>query len=240
MSVHDGHRERMRKRIAKESIESFAPHEVLEVLLYSCMSRGDTNAIAHRLIKKYKTIARILEANPEDLETVEGVGPRMAEFLTTLNQIIRYICVERDTEILKEPILDREAYSDLARDLFFGMTNEASYMICLNPNMTMIDKFLVGKGDVVSTQINIRKLAEIALQVNAAAVILAHNHPNGLVIPSKEDIYVTEKVKQALDNLNIQLVDHLIVSGSDVLSLMSAAHKYRKYFRQEIQEIDYD
>ena len=89
MSIHDGHRQRMRERFQKTGLENFDKHEVLEILLYNCIPRANTNELAHRLIDRFKTVGRVLQASQEELMSVKGVGENTAHYLSLLNQTIR-------------------------------------------------------------------------------------------------------------------------------------------------------
>jgi len=219
LSIHNGHRERMRQRIKKETMENFAPHEVLEVLLYYCIPREDTNPIAHALIKRYKTVARVLEASPLELQQFDGIGEGAAFFLSMLNQANRYINIERSTKDCTKSLLSISDYSKYLIDLFDGLANEAAYILCLDAKGVPLGHFKIGEGDMISTPISMRKVTEVVMTSNAAAVILAHNHPNGLTLPSDDDIVVTNNLAAFLRDLNVCLIDHIIVSGKDYLSV---------------------
>ena len=108
MSIHDGHRQRMRERFLKTGLDHFDKHEVLEILLYYCIPRSNTNELAHKLIDRFKTIGRVLQASPEELMSVEGVGENTALYLSLLNQAVRYVGVERATEV--DVLSDTQAY----------------------------------------------------------------------------------------------------------------------------------
>ena len=99
MSIHDGHRQRMRNRFLKSGLANMETHEVLELLLYHCIPRSDTNALAHRLIKRYKTLRGVLQAPVAELMAIEGVGEGTATFLSLLNETVRYVNVEKAADI---------------------------------------------------------------------------------------------------------------------------------------------
>lgn len=233
MSIHDGHRQRMRQRVERESLENFEPHEVLEVLLYYCIPREDTNPIAHALIKRYKTVARVLEATPKELQSVDGIGAGAAFFLSMLNQANRYINVERATEQSNTVMASIRDYSEYLKNLFDGMTNEAVYILCLDAKRMPIGHYKISEGNATSTTISARKITEVVLSSNATSVILAHNHPGGLLIPSEEDRFVTEQLRTLLEGIGVILIDHIIVSGKDYLSIMQTACNgmYKRYLR---------
>lgn len=227
MSIHDGHRERMRQRIKKNGLASFEPHEVLEVLLYYCIPRGNTNEIAHSLLQHYKTIGGVLQASVKELQTFKGVGENAAFFLSLLNEANRYINLEKASQ---DSILsDVEAYGRYLKPLFDGVANEAAYMICLDAKCAVINHYKLSEGSAVSTGLPIRKIIDIALTCNAASVILAHNHPGGFAIPSQEDKEATLFLARFLHSIDIVLADHLIFSQGDYVSLLESAKSDSRY-----------
>ena len=212
MGIHDGHRERMRQRFKKEGFDSFESHEVLEMLLYYCIPRGNTNEIAHQLIARYKTISRVLQTSPKELQTFEGIGENAAFFLSLLNEAIRYINVEEST--IDQVLYTKEDYCKYLVHLFDGMNNEAVYLLCLDAKRMVLGYHQVSEGSVVSTNLPIRKIVDIAITSHAASVILAHNHPEGACEPSGSDIDSTRAVCVMFRKLGFILADHIIV-GAD-------------------------
>ena len=217
MSVHDGHRRRMQERFLNNGLASFEKHEVLELLLYYCVPRMDTNEIAHRLVDRFKTVGCVLQATPEELMSVEGVGENTATYLALLNESMRYVGVERSKEM--EYLTSTEAYARYMKELFLGMNNEAVYMLCLDAKMMVIGHYLICEGSVVSASIPTRTVMSKALSCNAVYVVLAHNHPGGLAIPSEEDEEVTTYIEMMLRGIDVTLLDHIIVSDNDYISL---------------------
>lgn len=220
MSIHDGHRQRMRQRFKKEGLTNFEPHEVLELLLYFCIPRGDTNEIAHQLIKRYGTIERVLQTSAKELQTFDGIGENAAFFLSLLNEAVRYINVESATQEIM--LYDVRDYSRYLRHLFDGMNKEVAYLLCLDAKCKALGHYKISEGSVTSTALPIRDIVEIAINSNAASVILAHNHPGGLAIPSEEDRHLTMRLANILSDIGIVLVDHIVFSGKDHLSLMES------------------
>ena len=219
MSLHNGHRERVRERFRKCGLADFEKHEALELLLYYCIPRTDTNELAHKLVDKFKTIARVLQATPEELMSVDGVGESTATYLALLNETIRYVGVERsmEMEILNTPA----AYVAYLKNLFLGMSTEAVYLLCLDAKQAVIGHYLLSEGTVTSTNIPTRTLLAKALSSNAVYVVLAHNHPGGLPLPSVEDQEVTDYICSLLEAADIKLLDHVIISDCNHLSLRS-------------------
>ena len=223
MSVHSGHRQRMRERFLKNGLSTFEKHEALELLLYYAVPRVDTNELAHRLINKFKTVGRVLRATPEELLSVEGVGESTVTYLTLLNETVRYVGVERSQEM--EYLTSTEECASYLKELFVGLNNEAVYLLCLDAKMMVIDHYLICEGSVVSANIPTRTVLSKVLSANAVYAVLAHNHPGGLAIPSREDEEATAYIEMMLRGVDVTLLDHIIVSENDHVSLKNRTYQ---------------
>ncbi len=224
MSIHDGHRQRLKELFRKEGLDNFYDYQALELLLYYCIPRKDTNPIAHALLDRFGTLAQVLEAPVEELMTVEGVGENAATFLHLVTEIGRYYLVNRAEQVKVLPTLE-----DCARYLiprFYGRRNEMVYLLCLDAKCKVLCCKELGEGVVNSTHISVRKIMETALAVNATTVVLAHNHPSGVAIPSADDIQTTRRVAAALSAVDIHLADHIVVAEDDYVSMVQSGHKF--------------
>lgn len=225
MSIHDGHRKRLRERFLRDGLDNFDEINVLELLLFYCLPRIDTNDLAHRLLDQFGSLPNVLDATVEDLSKVKGIGENAAVFLTLLSAVSRYYQVQRAEG--GGPVKTVEDFSAVLAPKFSGRRNEMVYMLCLDAKCKMICCRLVGEGSVNSAGVSVRKIAEVALAVNASAVVLAHNHPSGLALPSAADVQTTIRVGKALQAVDVTLVDHLIVSDNECISMVLSG-----YFRQ--------
>ena len=224
MSIHDGHRQRLKELFRKEGLDNFYDYQALELLLYYCIPRKDTNPIAHALLDRFGTLAQVLEAPVEELMAVEGVGENAATFLHLVTEIGRYYLVNRAEQVKVLPTLE-----DCARYLiprFYGRRNEMVYLLCLDAKCKVLCCKELGEGVVNSTHISVRKIMETALAVNATTVVLAHNHPSGVAIPSADDIQTTRRVAAALSAVDIHLADHIVVAEDDYVSMVQSGHKF--------------
>lgn len=102
---------------------------------------------------------------------------------------------------------------------FYGAVEEQVYLLCLDAKCKALDCILVQSGDVNSAGISVRKVVKAALDANATSVVLAHNHPSGVALPSEEDKRVTQVIRDALDAVDVLLADHIIVADGDFVSL---------------------
>ena len=224
--MHDGHRARVKKRFLEEGLDSFSDIQALELLLYYVIPRVDTNPIAHDLLEHFGSLSQVLEAGVEELQKVKGVGENTAVFLTLIPQIGRFYLVDRTKQASILPTLDSCAQYLLPR--FFGRKTETVFLLCLDAKCKLLCCKEVGQGGTNSTGISIRKIVETAIGVNASTVVLAHNHPSGLAVPSPEDIQTTRQIAQALRAVEITLADHIIVADDDYVSIALSDERFNE------------
>ena len=217
MSIHDGHRQRLKERFLREGLDNFEQLQVLELLLFYCIPRQDTNPIAHALLDRFGSVSKVLEATPEELKKVPGVGESAALFLSLIMATGRYYLVNQKE---KDTILTSiEKCGQYLLPFFHGRRNETVFLLCLDAKCKVLCCKEVGEGSVNSAAVPIRRIVEMALGANATSVVLAHNHPSGLALPSGEDIQTTRRLNLALRAVEIELVDHVVVADGDYVSL---------------------
>lgn len=217
MSIHDGHRLRLKERFLKEGLDNFDEIQVLELLLFYCIPRQDTNPLAHRLLDHFGSFAQVLDATPAELEKIPGMGHNAATFLSLITAAGRYYQVNRAVNTVILPTTDRcGAY---LAPFFYGRRNETVFLLCLDAKCKVLCCKELGEGSVNSAGVPVRRIVETALGANATSVILAHNHPSGLALPSGEDVQSTLRVAAALAAVEITLADHIIVADDDFVSL---------------------
>lgn len=224
-NVHEGHRERLRRRVANESLDYFEPHEVLELLLYYVVRQGDTNALAHKLINKFGSFAKVLDANRAKLEEVDGVGENISFFLNVIPQICRRYMLSRSKDRLSGAVMSSDHAHEILAPYFIGRTVEMLYLLCLNGLGEPIDCVYISQGSANATSINIRKIVQVVIETNATAVVLCHNHPDGIARPSQQDIILTRNLSAVLEAMNVVLLDHLIVVDGDFVSFHDSDEK---------------
>lgn len=222
MSIHAGHRQRFRDRFKNNGLDSFNDHEVLELLLYHCIPRQDTNAIAHRLIDYFGSFANVLEAPSSELVNVLGIGEGAAAYLNLLMETIRRYNI-RNIERCEDTILDSiQKCSNYLKPLYDGRQYETVYMLCLDAKCKLLSCKKLGEGGINSAAIPIRKIVESAMNLNATSVVIAHNHPSGIAVPSDEDVATTKRLAIALEAVEILLADHLVFADGDYISLRTS------------------
>lgn len=222
MSIHSGHRQRLKDRFRREGLDNFDELYVLELLLFYCIPQKDTNPLAHRLLDHFGSLAGVLDATAEELEKVEGIGQNVSTFLSLITQVGRYYQVKRAEpgEILRTI----EQCGNYLVPYFFGRERETVFMLCLDAKCKVLCCKKIGEGSVNSANIPIRRVVELALGANATTVVLAHNHPSGLAIPSVDDVQTTHRVAAALEAVEITLADHIVVSRDDYVSIVQSQY----------------
>lgn len=216
-TMHAGHRQRLKNRFIEDGLEHFDEHQVLELMLFYCIPRQDTNPIAHALMEHFGSLSQVMTAPIAELQKVSGMGESAATFISLLNAFCRYYFSARG----KDPIIldSAEKCSAYLIPLFHGHRNEMVHLLCLDAKGKLLCHKELGEGSINSAAVPIRRIVEIALGINATSVILAHNHPSGLALPSPEDELTTRQLSVALSAVDITLIDHFIIADGDSISM---------------------
>lgn len=224
-SHHMGHRERVKKKLMEIGLDKFHDHEILEFLLFFGIPYKDTNVIAHNLIKKYGSLADVLDASVEDLSEVSGMTKNAALLLNTLPQVFReYKKSKLDS---KKPIINIDDILPLLEANLEFRETESLVVICLNARQRITAVVETGVPEINSVLLSPRSIVDIALRYKAVNLIIAHNHPSGNVMPSESDIAMTIDIKHMLKSIDIELVDHIIIANNKAYSF---------YMKSEIRE----
>ena len=218
-SIHSGHRERLREQYARNGIDGFQEHQILELLLTYAIPRKDTNALAHRLLEQFGSLEQIFHAEISQLMQVEGIGQSAAIFLRMQSDVTKHMQLRRlEDRSGKIRLTSPFASAKYAAAMLSQESYESVYAICLNKAGAVLHAKNVTSGNLVEAPIYPRLIVEYALLQRAHSIILMHNHPSGNPTPSKEDCDATALVRAALQSVEIPLVDHLIVGGQYVYS----------------------
>ena len=222
MGIHDGHREKMRQRFMTGGLDAFADHEILELLLYYAIPRRDTNPIAHALMERYGSLPAVLAAPMEDLKRTEGIGESAAVLLHLVPQVCRRA---RLAQVGEDQVLNSsERAGAYLLECFDGESREVIYQLCLDRKGKLLACKRLGEGSVASADLDVRRLVENAILTGASAVILAHNHPSGVALPSDGDYTATMRVRAALNAIGIELADPIIVADGDFVSMADSGY----------------
>lgn len=215
--MHEGHRTRLKEKFLLGGIDNFEDHEVLELLLFYAIPRKNTNAIAHRLLQKFGSLDAVFDSPLSLLKTVEGVGESTAIFIKIISNITR-LYVERKYASSKNA-LSLEEMKDKLMMKFIGRQEETVAIMLLDAKGKILYEGIVNKGTVNAVDIYMRKIIELIVLYSASSIILAHNHPSGIAVPSNDDVRTTVAINNILKSMKVNLLDHIVVADSDYVSM---------------------
>lgn len=218
-SQHKGHCQRMRARVEQYGLESLAPHEALEYVLYITNTRKDTNGLAHVLMDRFGDFAGVLDASEEDLLTVEGVGPLPPGccIFAAGRQILYPVCGQR-----KKCMKTTDQLVEYLMAQFAGTVQERALLAALDGRSRIKGLFWLRDGTSDRVSLEIKDVVAAALKGGTDSVVLCHNHPNGVALPSREDLMATENIVRALGLVKVHLRDHIILTESEYFSMREA------------------
>lgn len=217
---HDGHRSRLRKKYFENGFDSFEDHEILEMLLYNCYTRRNTNDIAHKLLDAFGSLSAVFEA-PVDSIIKVGVSESVATFLHMIPDVCRVYYDDRNNS--KSKIIKMEKIGDFFLHKFIGRVDESIYLLLMDSKCRELYCGVIATGTSCSSNVPMRKIVDLSMRYNAANAVLAHNHPSGIALPSKADLYVTKLLHSTLASVGVKLVDHVIVADDEAVSMREAA-----------------
>ena len=218
-NVHTGHREKMRDRFIREKgFENFEDHQILELLLYYANARSDTNPTAHALLDEFGSLKGVLEARPEQLMRIKGIGKQQAVLISMVVPLTRvwHRCA------MESPLRignSREA-EEYCLSILAGERTERFYVISLNAKCNILGRRKISEGSLSEVSAYPRMVMETALNYNAHSVLFCHNHPGGTCAPSPEDISSTIQMQRMLNGVGILVLDHIIVAGDRTYSMI--------------------
>lgn len=204
-----GHRFRLRQRVMRGGVEAMVPEELLELLLCYAIPRGDVKPLARRILSG-TSLGGLLSRDPQELESIQGIGPHAASLLVLVLRIHRELLAE--TERQRSVCLDPEELAPWFRSEIGVCEEERFAAVYLDQGRKVVGREVFEPGSRTRTVLYPRRLFEGALRAKATGVVLAHNHPGGSLSPSAQDRDLTRRVQQIGESLEVSLVDHLIVT----------------------------
>ena len=228
LTQHEGHRQRLKKRFVKDGFEHFEPHNILEMALFYTSPRQDTNGLAHDLIARFGSLSAVCDASYDMLRKVPGVGDETAIFLKMIPEFARAYTQSRQEP--RPQLLDPEEAVAFFEPRFIGRTNEVFMAAFLNGRGELIGSDVLSEGDDSAVVMDVKAVARRAIALNAAAVIVAHNHPHGFAVPSMQDMEMTDKLAAALNAVGVSLCDHIIFSREDHVRMSRMKTSQRSYY----------
>ena len=171
---------------------------------------------------RFGTLAGVLDATPEELQKVSGIGEHAAVLFKAVKELsARYLTVR--TSFAGIPRSSQDYYR-LLRPYFFGARNERICLMCLDGKHKVLGIRQLGEGNVNAVHVVTRQVVEAALSLNAAAVVLAHNHVSGVALPSADDAATTGALRNILAQVSVELLDHLVFVDDDMVSLRESGY----------------
>jgi len=223
MGIHDGHRKRLKSEFLARP-DSFPDHKLLELLLFYCNPRADTNPIAHALMEQFGSLSGVLDASPDELCQIPGVGEHAAVLLKLSKELSRRYLTCRSSPVgVVNSIGDM---IQLFQPYFYGLRSERLCLLCMDVKYKVLGVRTVCEGSIDKIDLSLRDVMGAALSLGATRVALAHNHPSGVALPSPSDQAVTHRLVELLKAVNIQVVDHLVFSDDDVVSMAQSGFDF--------------
>lgn len=214
-----GHRQRLKARFLADLGHSMPDYELLELLLMMAIPRRDVKPLAKKLLEHYGNLAGVLAATPDELMKVGGIGSGTALICSLVHVCTSRICGEnlkdKDTPILT----NMQRVIEFCRTRIGYAGQEQLLVIYTDVHGKYIKDSIEQAGTINAVVISPRDIVEKALLYKASRIIIAHNHPSGDCIPSKEDIDMTKKLKEALKTVSIALDDHIVISSRGYYSM---------------------
>ncbi len=225
-NLNAGHRKRMRESFLKRDIDTLADHEILEILLFYAYTRKDTNKIAHRLINRFGSLQGVFSAPYEELIKVDEVGETAASLIILFSRLSNKY--NKDIYNNRE-VMTTEKLFNMLREKYRTEKEEVAVAVFCDSKKRYITTAEIARGSMEETAFKVREIVNLAMRFDANRVIIAHNHPHGVAVPSASDAKATREIKRALDMMDIKLDDHIIVSEKDCFS-MKDSPKFRDVF----------
>ena len=215
---HKNHRERLRKRFFETGFRGFAPHEVLEFMLFYSIPQQDTNGIAHRLIDYFGSFSAVLDADPVELMRVSGVKEVSAALIKLIPALCSYYHIDKTYGGKKLASIDSVAEYCMYKTI--SETRERFYVIVFDNTMRMLAFETLSEGSQSEVEVNVEQLAQVLFRYAGSNFILVHNHPGGSPAPSDADIILTQRIYSVFAPLNKNLIEHIIISKNKYIPIM--------------------
>lgn len=217
MTEHTGHRKRLRDRFLKGGEKGVPDYELIELLLFGVISRGDTKPLAKKLLETCGSLSGLLQADVEKLKAISGVGEAT---IVTLKAIHEAACRLVREEASTQPVLNSwQSIINYCRARMSHLNIEQFRLLFLDQKNKVIADEIQQQGTINRTSVFPREVVKRSLELGATSLIMVHNHPSGDPTPSQADIDITRKVMKATHELEIHVLDHLIIGRFGHISL---------------------
>lgn len=212
--------DQLKNRFLKHNPDGLTDTELLELLL--CFTSENPDTLAKKVHEQYPTFAQLMEADVEDLSKIKGLNSDGVLLLRLVPEMHRRYFLSRSH--VEDRLKDSHDFGHYLLPYYYGARDEMVYLLLLDSIGKVINCRMVGHGSVNSANVPVRRLVQDALVANASGVVIAHNHPNGVAVPSPEDVSTTVFLRDTLDALGIVLVDHIVIADDDFVSLRESGY----------------
>ncbi len=210
------HRERLRRRFREGGAGALPDYEMLELVLFRAIPRRDVKPLAHALLKQFGDFNGVLSAAPARLAQVDGVGEAVITELKIVEAAAHRLA--RARVLQRHVVSSWDALLEYCQTTMAHQETEVFHVLFLDRKNVLIADEAQARGTVDHVPVYPREVVKRALELNASALILVHNHPSGDPTPSQADIDMTRQIQAAAEALNITLHDHLVIGKSRELS----------------------
>ena len=208
---------RPRERLLACGAQALAPEELLAVLLRTGLPGQGVMDLAKTLLQEFKGLAGLLAARPQDLQRVKGLGPAKRAEIVAVMELARRASAQElsQASVFNSPSqLKRYAALHLAQ-----LEHESFSVLYLDAHHRLMEMQTLFRGTLSQASVYPREVVKEALARNAAALVLAHNHPSGIAEPSRADEYLTQSLARALKLVDVRVLDHIVVGRGQTVSL---------------------
>ena len=215
--LHDGHRERIRQKFAETmSFKGLSEHQVLELILFYSIPRGDVNELAHKLLRIFGSFTGIVNAPFAELAAVGGLGEQTAMYL----KVLMRICAKYNLEMQQKlSVANAESLTDYMIYLFSGESEECSKLFLVDKQGKLSTPYEIGRGLEEKSVFSFKKAMNIISNSQCTYILLAHNHIKDTCKPSENDIVMTRRFRQMIDPIGVTLIDHFVIKEGELSSM---------------------
>ena len=215
--THKGHRQRLMNKVFNNGIETLYEHEFLELCLFFAYKQKDTNKLAHVLLDKFGNLDALCNATIDEIRSVEGIGPAAARTIKLIPHIAKGYSIH--TSIKRKMVFStRDDIAKRCVALLSGCTNELVYVLCFDERRHLIQEVKIAEGSPGCVNIDPRKVIDAVAYTSTSGIVLCHNHPSGILIPSNDDALSTQRIANLMHNINIEFIDHILVADGKWIS----------------------
>ena len=215
---HSGHRKRLRKLINNVGLASLSDVQIVEQILTMTNARKDTNEVAHNLLDRFGNIAAILDAHPNDLTSVDGVGEVTAQMISYLPQIFDIYTREKQQHSTDHPCKTYKDVYNFFAPIYKNIKREEVYIAYINKNEYFMTYEKVADGDFCTVKFDATNIHKSILKYKPHRIIICHNHPNGIARPSQSDYESTKAISSFINILGVELYDNIIIGEKGFFS----------------------